>query len=110
MGAVFNRFTCYCFAIPWLAATPAFGATATKLHYSLTPQMQGNKLILHVDVDMEGIGPGGTELVIPSTWGNATQLSRAVTNLKTSSPGARIDDTDDPSKKFLRGFARRRAR
>ena len=85
-------------------------APSTKLRYLFAPRVQDSQLILQVAVDMEGIESSGTELVLPSFWGDATRLARAVVNLKTESPGARIVDTADPSKKLLHGFTQGRAR
>jgi predicted metalloprotease with PDZ domain len=45
---------------------------------------------------------------LPSTWGGAQRLDRAVANIQADSPDARIVDLADPSKKTLQGNARRR--
>src|SRR5712692_5761566 len=74
----------YCLAIFSHVSTPLFGApSSVKLRYSFAPRVQDSQLILHVAVDMEGIEPSGTELVLPSSWGDATRLARAVLNLRT---------------------------
>ena len=102
---------CWCLAILIPLSVPLFGSPSpVKLRYQFTPRLQDGQLILHVVIDMEGIAPAGTELVLPSSWGNAIRLTRAVRNVRTESPGASIIDTGDSSRKLLRGIARGRAR
>ncbi len=80
-----------------------------KLLYSLAPELQGNRLILHVKVTLDRLD-GTTELVLPSTWGGSKNLTGAIAGLNVDSRDARIIDSADTSKKILEGASRGRVR
>lgn len=100
-----------CIAIFLQLGSRLFGAPSPiKLQYGFTPRVQDGRLILHVVIDMKGLTSTETELVLPSSWGNAIHLARAIVNLRTESPGTQLVDTADASIKLLRGYARGNAR
>ena len=90
------------------ASTILLGARSpATLRYSLAPALHGDRLVLHVTVTLDQLDPS-IELVLPSTWGGAQNLERAVAHLQADSPDARIVDSADPSEKTLQGNAHRR--
>jgi hypothetical protein len=90
------------------ATTLLFGAPSpAKLRYSFVPALHGDRLVLHVTVTLDRLD-FPIELVLPSTWGAAQNLYRAVANIQARSPDTRIVDLADPSKKTLQGNTRRR--
>jgi predicted metalloprotease with PDZ domain len=88
----------------------ALAAPPVKLRYTLNAEQLANRQVLHVTLDIAGIAPNGTKLVLPSSWGEGLNLQTAVLQLRPVSKGLTITDTPDSTVKRLHGAAGGNAR
>lgn len=90
-----------------LLCVPAPAARTVELHYKLEPRPNSSQSLLHVEVAVKGLQqPYNAALIVPSSWGNASNLAKAVRNLAAHTPGQRIVDSPDPDRKQVQGYTK----
>ena len=72
-----------------------------ELKFTLKPVFDGNQLYFRIDLKFRGEADGTTNLILPNRWGGQPKLYQGIKNLTTSSPNAKISDTDEPHIKII---------
>lgn len=93
-----------------LCASALDASSPLRLHYTFVPQVQDQRLGLHVTLEVSGISGNEMEIELPSSWGDVTSLGNAISNLKSETPGTAIVDTAESGIRILRGVRRGRVR
>jgi predicted metalloprotease with PDZ domain len=82
-----------------------FPAASTEhaLTYRFQPDVSPDRLVLHVTVEFQAGATGTDELAVPAHW--ADEILHALTNLRTATTGASIEDGPNPDTKILHATA-----
>jgi predicted metalloprotease with PDZ domain len=79
------------------------GSTGRALTYRFQPDVKPDGLVLHVTVEFQAGSTGMDALTVPTHW--AGETLQALTNLRTVTTGASIEDGPDASTRLVRANA-----
>ncbi|GAC1355950.1 MAG: hypothetical protein NVSMB3_01750 [Acidobacteriaceae bacterium] len=80
------------------AAADPLHAPPRQLHYTFDLHDPAH---LHVTLDLPAHPPGSDLILLPSQWAGQTELYRAISNLRVTSPGATLTPTASPARWLL---------
>ena len=78
------------------AASPVTAPTPLRYTFDLHDPTH-----IHVTLDLPAARPGTRTLLLPSQWAGQTGLERALTNIRTTAPGAALTPTANPARWLL---------
>ena len=71
------------------------------IDYEVRRQPDARGEAYRISLVFRGDASGRTSIVVPHEWAGAQRAERGIEVLETTTPGARIDDTDDPGRKLV---------
>jgi hypothetical protein len=89
-GGVEEGLSMRCLLLLIVTVTCAASERRTVLHYAFEPVVNGSRLVLHTVLEFQGGPAEVANLVLPSSWGSATNLEKGIANLKSVAQGGHV--------------------